>query len=149
MFVWKGVWCYSEVACRRQEVKAKPLWCNRSRGKKVREEGSATFHFVHSDMMKYLITASQNTEGGSGWRIKHTGRNEEGRQKRMKRNRRRAKEKSEFGGWDTHRHEQASKWQGEMNSWRRNLHGAVCAYTHSSLYWCIFLFSCLFITNMP
>lgn len=27
--------------------------------KKVQEEGSAIFHFVHSDMMKYLITESE------------------------------------------------------------------------------------------
>ncbi len=30
------------------------------RKKKVQEEGSATFHFVHSDMMKYLITDSEH-----------------------------------------------------------------------------------------
>lgn len=54
----------------------------------MQEEGSATFHFVHSDMMKYLITDSVEREGESD-----TGRNEEGRQNRMKRNRRGAKEK--------------------------------------------------------
>lgn len=59
--------------------------------KKVQEEGSATFHFVHSDMMKYLITDSEHRlerEGKSD-----TGRNEGGRQKRMKCNTRGVKEK--------------------------------------------------------
>lgn len=29
----------------------------------MQEEGSATFHFVHSDMMKYLITDAVEGEG--------------------------------------------------------------------------------------
>lgn len=72
MFNWlgnltkkKSGWCYSKVACRRHEVKTNS-WCNRSRGKKVREEGSATSHFVHSDMMKYMITDSEHSVKGEG-----------------------------------------------------------------------------------
>lgn len=88
---------------------------------KVRGEGSATFHFVHCDMMKYLITDS--VEPG----FRHIERNVEGRQKCMKWNRRGSKDESGVrGGRDTGRHEQASKCQGEMNSWRRNLLWEVC-----------------------
>lgn len=102
----------------------------------MRREGSAIFHFVHSDMMKYLITVSEHRREGG---LRHAGRNEEGRQKRMKCNRRGAKEKSGFGRRDRGRHEQASKCQGEMNSWRRNLHREVCVClmsvcTHMHLY---------------
>lgn len=56
----------------------------------------------------------------------------------MKRNRRGAKEKWGFGGRDTGRHEQASKCQGEMNSWRRNLHWEVCVWwLRMCVYTCI------------
>jgi len=50
-----------------------------------------------------------------------SGRNEEGRQKRMKGNRRGAKEEWGFGGRDTGSCEEASKCQQQMNSWRRTL----------------------------
>lgn len=89
----------------------------------MQKEEGATFHFVQSDMMKHLITDSEHRLCG---RSRHTSRDEEGKQKRMKCNRRGVKEKEGFGGRDTGRHEQASKCQGDMNSWRRNLHGEVC-----------------------
>lgn len=64
-------------------------------------------------------------EGG----IRHSGRNDEGKQKHMKCNRRGVREKLEFGGRDAGRYEQASKCQGEMNSWRRNVHWEVCVFS--------------------
>lgn len=71
------------------------------------------------------------TQCGKRSGIRRAGRNEEGKagthemcawnvaegEQRRKRG---------FGGRDTGRQEQASKWQGEMNSWRRNLHREVC-----------------------
>lgn len=42
--------------------KPTPVMQQEQRKKKVQEGGNATFHFVHSVMMKYLITESVERE---------------------------------------------------------------------------------------
>lgn len=48
---------------------------DQKREKKVQEEGSATSHFVPSDMMKYMITDSEHSVEREG--KSDTGQNEE------------------------------------------------------------------------
>ena len=108
-------------------------------------------HFtLFSRMMKYSITDSTLSAGREE---EKSARNEEGRQKHMKCNRRGVKEKEGFSGRDTERHGQASKCQGEVNSWKRDLCRelgvCVCVLTHIHLntdaY--AYLFVCLYMSS--
>lgn len=103
--------CYNKVAWRRKEIKTSVM--QHGLRKKVKEEQGAIFHFVQTQMMKYLITDCEK---------RSQTHDVLGRQKHMKCNRRGVKKTEGFEGRDRGRHEQASKCQGEMNSWRRNLH---------------------------
>lgn len=112
------------------------------RGKKQvkQKEKSTTFHFVHSDEISdNRLSASVRRE----WRGEELGRNKERKQKCMKCDRRGVKEKEGIRGRDTGRHEQASKCQGEMNSWRRDLHQEVWVCELNEGCVCLHIFTCI------
>lgn len=120
------------------------LWCNRSREKGAKRKECyislcSQWHdeiwdniLWKKNVIRVLLEAAMLKVSKEAWNAA------EGEQRRKG-----------FGGRDRGRHEQASKCQEEMNSWRWNLHWEVCVscdWACTYLYGAAYLLACLYQT---